>query len=175
MSKIQIKVQTKIQRKVTSKIGTIYLVASSEALYGIFWKPQKIENESHSQSHSQNQNAGAIKMLDRAERQVQEYLDGKRKTFDVPLQMEGTDFQKRVWARLSQIPYGETRSYKDIAKELKDANASRAVGTANGRNPISLIVPCHRVISSDGSMGGYAGGLSIKEMLLNLEKTGKLK
>ncbi|AGH94544.1 methylated-DNA--[protein]-cysteine S-methyltransferase [Pseudobdellovibrio exovorus] len=166
----------KVQRKINSAVGVIYLVASEKYLHGIFWKDQKIQKEeAASSAHS-----SASKILDKTECQIGEYLAGKRQEFNIPIQMDGTAFQKRVWARLAQIPYGETRSYKDIAKELKDANASRAVGTANGRNPISLIVPCHRVISSDGTMGGYAGGLSIKEMLLNLEKTnmkktGKLK
>lgn len=157
----------KAQRKINSKIGPLYLVATEKALCGIFWKRQNVAVESKDSKPS--------KMLDKVERQVSEYLDGKRKSFDIPLSAEGTEFQKKVWHRLSQIPYGQTRSYKDIAKELKDANASRAVGTANGKNPISLIVPCHRVISSDGTLGGYAGGIPIKEMLLSLEKTGKLK
>lgn len=156
----------KSQRKIDSKIGPLYLVASSEFLYGVFWKDQKITFDEETK---------ASKILDQTEKQITEYLNGKRNSFDLPLEMEGTEFQKRVWNELKKIPYGKTCSYKDIAKLLKDSNASRAVGTANGKNPISLIVPCHRVISSDGTMGGYAGGLPIKEMLLNLEKTGKLK
>lgn len=156
----------KVQRKVNSKIGPLYLVASEKFLYGIFWEDQKIPKEEKGSPES--------RLLDKTERQLNEYLDGKRKTFDVPLELEGTEFQKRVWARLSAIPYGQTRSYKDIAVELKDSHACRAVGTANGRNPISLIIPCHRVISSDGTLGGYAGGLEIKQRLLSLEQTGHL-
>lgn len=158
---------SKAQRKINSKVGPLYLVASSSHLCGVFWKDQKIEKEKTGSAES--------KMLDKAEKQIAEYLDNKRKQFDLPIEMEGTAFQKRVWDELKKIPYGETRSYKDIARALKDANASRAVGTANGRNPISLIVPCHRVISSDGTMGGYAGGLTIKEMLLSIEKKGQGK
>jgi methylated-DNA-[protein]-cysteine S-methyltransferase len=111
-------------------------------------------------------------ILKKAELQLEEYLSGKRKDFDLPLDPSGTKFQKRVWEQLAKIPYGETRSYKDIAKALNQESASRAVGSANGQNPLSIIVPCHRVISSDGSLGGYAGGLGIKETLLNLEKKG---
>jgi len=158
---------SKAQREINSKIGPMFLVASAEVLYGIFWKDQKIEKE--------KLNSRESKMLDKVERQITEYLDGKRKDFDIPLELEGTAFQKQVWAQLCKIPYGETRSYKDIAKKLKDTNASRAVGTANGKNPISLIVPCHRVIASNGTLAGYAGGISIKEKLLSLEKGQKLK
>ncbi|MDX9731585.1 MAG: methylated-DNA--[protein]-cysteine S-methyltransferase [Bdellovibrionales bacterium] len=158
----------KVQRKIGSKIGPIYLVASSEALYGVLW-------EKEPGITPEPQNAPQRALLDKTERQITEYLAGERKVFDVPLALEGTDFQKRVWERLSKIPYGETRAYKDIAKELKDPNASRAVGTANGRNPISLIIPCHRVIASDGTLGGYAGGLSIKARLLSLEQAEKRK
>lgn len=153
---------TKVQRKIDSKIGPLFLVASEEALYGVFWKDQKLAKE---QTGSRQEN-----LLNKAERQINEYLAGKRKTFDIPLKLEGTAFQKRVWAELLKIPYGATKSYKEIAESLKNPNACRAVGTANGKNPISLIVPCHRVINESGKLGGYAGGLSIKEQLLTLEK-----
>lgn len=109
-------------------------------------------------------------MLDKVVMQINEYLSGTRKKFDLILELEGTEFQKRVWTELQRIPYVKTCSYKDLAKKLNDQNASRAVGAANGKNPISLIVPCHRVISSDGTLGGYAGGLEIKHKLLSLEK-----
>lgn len=153
---------TKVQRKIDSKIGPLFLVASEEALYGVFWKDQKQAKE---QTGSRQE-----KLLNKAERQINEYLAGKRKTFDIPLKLEGTAFQKRVWAELLKIPYGATKSYKEIAESLKNPNACRAVGTANGKNPISLIVPCHRVINESGKLGGYAGGLPIKEQLLTLEK-----
>lgn len=102
--------------------------------------------------------------------QLAEYFAGTRTTFDLPLDPRGNDFQKRVWAKLRAIPYGETRSYGELARELGDPNLSRAVGTANGRNPISIIVPCHRVVGSDGSLTGYAGGLDRKRFLLALER-----
>lgn len=151
----------KVQRKLKTKIGVVYLVVSEKYLFGIFWDDQKLPKE---------ETELESKMLNKVEKQVNEYLEGKRKKFDIPLMLEGTEFQKRVWAELAKIPYGETRSYKDIAQALKDPNACRAVGTANGKNPISLIIPCHRVINQSGKMGGYAGGLSIKEFLLSLEK-----
>ena len=110
------------------------------------------------------------RVMSQAVTEINEYLGGLRKDFSIPLLPEGTEFQKRVWDELKKIPYGETRSYKEIAICLKDKNASRAVGTANGKNPLSLIVPCHRVITSSGKLGGYAGGLAIKTKLLALEK-----
>ena len=103
--------------------------------------------------------------------QLNEYFNGKRKVFDVPLDIHGSDFQKKVWAELLKIPYGRTVSYKYISQKLGDIKAIRAVGKANGANPIPVIIPCHRIINSDGSLGGYTGGLKIKEKLLKLEGT----
>lgn len=105
-----------------------------------------------------------------AARQIVEYLEGKRKVFELPLDLRGTPFQLEVWDALRRIPYGETRSYAQIAALLGRANAVRAVGSANGANPISLVVPCHRVINSDGKLGGYAGGLNVKARLLAMEQ-----
>ena len=99
-----------------------------------------------------------------------EYFDGKRKIFDLPLKPEGTEFQLKDWNALREIPYGETRSYKDIAIAIGNPKACRAVGTANHNNPISIIIPCHRVIGSDGSLTGYGGGLDKKTYLLELEQ-----
>ncbi len=101
--------------------------------------------------------------------QLEEYFAGKRRRFDLPLDMRGTDFQKRCWQALLKIPYGETRSYADIARAIGNPAAVRAVGLANGQNPIAIIVPCHRVIGSDGSLTGYGGGLATKRKLLELE------
>lgn len=103
-------------------------------------------------------------------KQLTEYFAGKRKTFAVKLNPQGTDFQKKVWLELAKIPYGAVRTYKDIAKAIGNERASRAVGMANSRNPIPLIVPCHRVIGANGKLVGFASGLEIKEKLLNLEK-----
>lgn len=102
--------------------------------------------------------------------ELQQYAVGRRTRFNVPLDLEGTPFQMKVWKALLRIPYGETRSYQQIAREVGNPRASRAVGMANHRNPVAIIVPCHRVISSDGSLGGYAGGLDIKARMLHLEQ-----
>ncbi|MEG0228462.1 MAG: methylated-DNA--[protein]-cysteine S-methyltransferase [Lachnospiraceae bacterium] len=109
-------------------------------------------------------------LLCRGAKQLAEYFEGHRKQFSLPLEPEGTEFQKRVWTELQRIPYGETRSYKEIACAVGNANACRAVGTANNRNPIAILIPCHRVIGSNGALIGYAGGLHTKDYLLRLEK-----
>ena len=102
-------------------------------------------------------------------RQLEEYFAGGRRRFDLPLDLRGTDFQKRCWQELLKIPYGETRSYAEIARAIGNPAAVRAVGLANGKNPIAIVVPCHRVIGSDGSLTGYGGGLETKRKLLQLE------
>ena len=103
--------------------------------------------------------------------QLEEYFIKKRKTFDLPLKLEGTDFQKQVWKALLTIPYGKTATYKDIAKIIGNEKASRAVGMANNKNKLLILIPCHRIIGSNGNLTGYAGGLEIKQKLLNLEKS----
>ena len=108
-------------------------------------------------------------LIKEAYRQLSEYLKGERRMFDLPLNPRGTDFQKRVWRALCDIPYGETRSYKQIAEAIGNPKAVRAVGMANNRNPITIVVPCHRVIGADGKLVGYGGGLEMKEFLLRLE------
>ena len=102
--------------------------------------------------------------------QLTEYFCGERQTFEIPLSPNGTPFQKSVWGKLQLIPYGETTTYGEIADALDNPNGSRAVGTANGQNPIPILIPCHRVIGSDGSLTGYAGGIEIKDFLLKLER-----
>lgn len=109
-------------------------------------------------------------ILQQAVKQLKEYLSCKRRDFKLPLYLEGTDFQKSVWAALRDIPYGETRSYKQIAEQIGNPKAYRAVGMANNKNPIAIIIPCHRVIGSNGKLIGYGGGIDLKERLLNLEK-----
>ena len=108
-------------------------------------------------------------LLKETTRQLRAYFDGRLRTFDVPLDMQGTAFQKRVWSELEKIPYGETRSYLQVAIASGTPNAVRAVGAANGANPIPIIVPCHRVIGSSGKLTGYGGGLPLKKRLLELE------
>jgi O-6-methylguanine DNA methyltransferase len=106
-----------------------------------------------------------------ASRQICDYLEGKRCEFDLPLDLRGTPFQLDVWRALREIPYGETRSYADIARVVGRPAATRAVGAANGANPLSLVVPCHRVVASGGGLGGYAGGLDLKARLLAMERS----
>ena len=113
----------------------------------------------------------ADKLTDLAAVQLCEYFDGKRKKFDVPLNPIGTPFQELVWKALLKIPYGETRSYKDIADAIGKPKACRAVGMANNKNPIWIIIPCHRAIGADGSLTGYGGGIEMKRRLLELEQT----
>ena len=112
-------------------------------------------------------------LLDRAESQLTEYFAGERTTFDLPLAHDGSEFQQKVWSELVRIPYGETATYGEIAQRLGyDSAVSRAVGSANGSNPIPIVVPCHRVIGANGTLAGYAGGLERKQTLLQLENPG---
>ena len=115
-------------------------------------------------------NESASGPVSEAVRQLREYFAGKRTEFDLPLEPEGTAFQRRVWRRLQEIPYGETISYGELAKRIGNPKASRAVGAANGKNPIPIVIPCHRVIGANGTLTGFGGGLPIKEALLGLEK-----
>lgn len=111
-------------------------------------------------------------VLHMAEMQLEEYFSGSRTEFDLPLNPEGTEFQKSVWKALCEIPYGETATYGEIAAKIGNPGACRAVGMANNRNPIAIIIPCHRVVGAGGSLTGYAGGLDKKDFLLKLEKKG---
>ena len=128
---------------------------------------QSITEVSFSEKDIQDTNSCPV--LENCKVQLEEYFSGKRKVFDLPLNPEGTDFQKRVWDELLKIPYGETITYMELAVRLGDAKAIRAVGTANGRNPIALIIPCHRVIGAGNKLTGYAGGIWRKKILLELE------
>ena len=159
--------QNLAQWMMESDVGPLYLVASDLGLQGVFWKKQKSPMIS-----SLKANQPAIRHLAQTLKQLQEYFRGERRDFDLPLDVKGTEFQKKVWQQLAKIPYGQTLSYRDVAQKIKKEKAFRAVGTANGRNPLSIIVPCHRVIAADGTLGGYAGGLKIKTHLLALERQG---
>jgi AraC family transcriptional regulator of adaptative response/methylated-DNA-[protein]-cysteine methyltransferase len=114
--------------------------------------------------------AAAHPLLDRLEDELERYFRGELRTFTLPLDAPGTPFQERVWNELLRIPYGETLSYEALARRLGDPKALRAVGAANGRNRIAIVIPCHRVINADGGLGGYGGGLSRKKLLLDLER-----
>jgi methylated-DNA-[protein]-cysteine S-methyltransferase len=111
-------------------------------------------------------------LLTAAAAQLQEYFAGRRRRFDLPLDPQGTEFQRRVWKALEAIPYGQTRNYRQVAESVGAPRAVRAVGAANGRNPLPIVVPCHRVIGADGKLVGYAGGLPVKRVLLDIEKNG---
>lgn len=124
-------------------------------------------------SEDQINEMNETELLKKAAMQLNEYLEGKRNSFDLPLNPKGTEFQKKVWAALCDIPYGETRSYKQIAEAVDNPKGCRAVGMANNKNPIMIFIPCHRVVGSNGSLTGYAGGLDMKEKLLLLEKGNK--
>lgn len=150
-----------------SPIGKLKLVASHTGLVAIVWhtdRPRRVR-------------LGELVFEDRhpvileTERQLQEYFAGRRKTFSVPLDIRGARFQKDVWEALLAIPFSETRTYGQLATQLGNPCATRAVGAANGRNPIAIIVPCHRVIGSTGKLTGFAGGLDAKAFLLELERT----
>ena len=126
-------------------------------------------------SHSSSNNLGTLKeeitgIIRQCIVQLEEYFSGKRKEFTIPFSMEGTDFQKRVWTELLKIPYGETITYLELAKRLGDEKCIRAAASANGKNKLSIIIPCHRVIGANGSLTGYAGGIENKRKLLELER-----
>jgi methylated-DNA-[protein]-cysteine S-methyltransferase len=149
-----------------SPVGKLKLVASDEGLVAILWqndRPERVPLGDMADQPGQ-------RVLVETERQLVEYFAGQRREFELPLDMRGTRFQKDVWEALLGIPCGETRSYGELAKQLGNPAASRAVGAANGRNPISIVVPCHRVIGSSGKLTGFAGGLDVKERLLALER-----
>jgi methylated-DNA-[protein]-cysteine S-methyltransferase len=154
---------------IDSPIGKLKLAASDKGLVAILW-----ENDSPCRVRLSELVADERHpVIVETERQLGEYFAGKRKAFSVALDMRGTRFQKDVWEALLAIPFGETRSYGQLAKQLGNPRATRAVGAANGRNPISIIVPCHRVIGSSGKLTGFAGGLETKAHLLSLEERGE--
>ncbi|MDI1229032.1 MAG: methylated-DNA--[protein]-cysteine S-methyltransferase [bacterium] len=154
-----------VHKIVKTPVGALTLVASDAGLAAILWendKPGRVRLDIGAEDKKHE-------ILSEAERQLKEYFAGTRNRFDLPLDFNGTPFQKKVWAALCRIPFGETRSYGDIAKQVGSPKAVRAVGSANGKNPISIIAPCHRVIGANGKLTGFAGGLPVKEFLLGLE------
>lgn len=140
-------------------LGIIGIRDNNKSITEIFYSKEK-----------DNDNIKETPLIKECFKQLNEYFKGERKEFNVPIEVEGSEFQKKVWNALLDIPYGETRSYKDIAIAIGNEKACRAVGMANNRNPISVIIPCHRVIGANGKLVGYGGGLNIKEKLLNIEK-----
>ena len=146
-------------------VGNLTLIATDRGLAAVLWEKDPPQSTRWSSLVSNKNHP----VLLAAERELQEYFAGMRTTFSVALDATGTEFQKKVWHALSEIPYGETRSYQDIARRVGNAKSVRAVGGANGKNPISIIVPCHRVIGTSGHLTGFGGGLEIKSQLLALE------
>ena len=160
-----------VHKFIGSPVGKLKLVASDHGLAAVLW-----ENDNPSRVRlGETTEDNSHPVLLETERQLKDYFDGKRTSFSLELDLVGTAFQKNVWEALLGIPLGETRSYGQLAKQLGKPRATRAVGAANGRNPISIIVPCHRVIGSNGKLTGFAGGLGIKEHLLRLEKSSNRK
>jgi len=155
-----------VYKRVSTPVGKLTLAATDEGLAAILWErdsPRRVrlnlieEDDNHP-------------VLLETERQLEEYFGGRRTQFELRLDPSGTPFQRAVWRALMTIPFGETRSYAQIAKQIGHPGAARAVGTANGRNPLSIVAPCHRVIGSTGALTGFAGGLDVKAHLLGLEK-----
>lgn len=149
-----------MQLKVSSPLGSLYLLSQEGKLTALSFDKKDVPLTTE---------AKADFVLKRAKSQLEEYFAGERQDFDLPLAFSGTDFQVKVWKALTTIPFGQTISYKELAKKIHRPLAVRAVGSANGKNPFCVIVPCHRVISHNGSLGGYSGGLEKKEKLLALE------
>ena len=141
-------------------IGRLVLECDGDVLIGV-WLP-------HERRHGRRDADDLAPVLKETATQLEEYFAGERRDFDVPMELDGTPFQQEVWAELSRIPYGETISYGELARRVGRPSAPRAVGQANGRNPIPIIVPCHRVLASNG-IGGYGGGLKVKRALLAVE------
>lgn len=152
-------------KKIQTPVGQLTLVAHDHALIAVLWEnddPNRVKLLELKQNHDHS-------ILNDAESQLTEYFAGQRIQFNLPLEFKGTAFQKAVWSALLNIPFGETRTYKQIAESIGNVKAVRAVGAANGKNPISIIAPCHRVIGTNGKLVGFAGGLENKEILLKLE------
>lgn len=152
-------------KEINSPVGRLKIIASNIGLAAILWEddnPDRVRVRTYTENNTHP-------VLINTERELMEYFEGKRITFSLALDPIGTEFQKTVWNALSTIPYGETRSYRDIATQIGNVKAVRAVGAANGKNPISIVVPCHRVIGSSGELTGFAGGLEVKARLLSLE------
>ena len=149
-----------------SPIGIILIEYTDEFITALLFKDEKAEKQSEIVVDQQDKNNG---LLNKCQQQLNEYFEGTRREFDFPIQQKGTPFQQKIWAALLEIPYGKTISYLELSKRTGDTKAIRAVGTTNGKNQLSIIVPCHRVIGSHGDLTGYGGGLWRKKWLLQHE------
>lgn len=143
----------------------IAVLASSKGIKKIFFNPTKKMTELSATTKLRNDDPYLFGIFN----QLKEYFEGTRKKFEVPIDIDGTEFQTKVWNEIKKIPYGKTKSYKSIAEKLGNVKLIRAVGKANRQNPVPILIPCHRVIGADGTLTGYAGGLDVKEKLLELE------
>ena len=158
------------QSVVASPIGPLTLVAAGGGLAGVYMDAQRHLPPAWALGEPAGPDGPDAALLAAAAGQLAGYFAGQRTEFELPLATSGTEFQRRVWGALRDIPYGETISYGELARRIGSASASRAVGLANGKNPVSIIVPCHRVVGADGSLTGYGGGLDRKRFLLDLEQ-----
>ncbi|MFA6850518.1 MAG: methylated-DNA--[protein]-cysteine S-methyltransferase [Selenomonadaceae bacterium] len=157
---MKVEKEKELYQIVTTRFGELTLVATEQAVTQVLFGSIVLKH-----AHS-----GTNKVLRQAAKEIEEYMAWERRVFSVPLAYEGTAFQNKVWTSLRDIPYGVTCSYKELAESIGDPKASRAVGNANNKNPLPIFIPCHRVIGSDGSLVGYAGGIEIKQKLLKLER-----
>jgi len=156
------------RREMDSPIGTLTVVADGDAIVAI-WFEAEVADSPAALDRTVEAGAGEHAILDRAIEQLEEYFRGERTEFELPLAPQGTPFQQKAWLALREIPFGETITYGEQARRLGDPNKSRAVGAANGKNPIPIVVPCHRVVGANGHLTGYAGGLGTKAWLLDHE------
>lgn len=148
-----------------TKIGKIGIAEKNNYITNLFFGISSLDYEKYLLKET--------KVIKEASKQLKEYLDGDRKEFDLPLQLSGGEFSKKVWNELRKIPYGETKTYVELANIINNPKACRAVGMANSKNPISIFIPCHRLVGSNGSLRGYLGGIKVKEYLLKLERENK--
>jgi methylated-DNA-[protein]-cysteine S-methyltransferase len=152
---------------VDSPVGRLTLIAENEALVAVLWPEDDVRRVPIA---GEAMREDAHPVLDETARQLEAYFAGKRTAFELPLRFRGTPFQQAVWTALCAIPFGEVRSYAEIARTIGKPDAVRAVGAANGRNPISIVAPCHRVVGSGGALTGFAGGIAAKQWLLDHER-----
>ncbi len=148
-------------KEVETALGTFGIIEENGAITFVLFHPEKERPKECTEQ--------STPLLERAAVQLSEYALGKRRDFDLPLSPKGTEFQKKVWEELQKIPYGDTISYQELARRIGNPKACRAVGAANGKNPIPIIIPCHRVIGENGTLTGFGGGLALKETMINLE------
>jgi methylated-DNA-[protein]-cysteine S-methyltransferase len=162
--------KTHVYKRMASPVGTLTLAATDDGLAAILWENDRPARVPLHMVAERNDHP----LLVEAERQLTEFFTGRRTHFELKMDVDGTPFQRSVWNALLTIPFGETRTYADIARQIGNPRAVRAVGSANGRNPLSIVAPCHRVVGSTGALTGFAGGLEVKAQLLAFEAGGWL-